>query len=46
MQQPEAYVSHVDQLFDGDANIKTEETRKFLQAYMDAYAKWVEKIVR
>jgi chromate reductase, NAD(P)H dehydrogenase (quinone) len=44
MQQPEAYLSHVDKLFDEDGKLASEGTRKFLQGFMQAFAKWVETI--
>src|SRR6267143_1492212 len=34
MQQPEAYVSHVDKLFDEHGKFVSDGTRKFLQAFM------------
>lgn len=43
MQQPEAYISSVNQLFDKEGNIVKDETEEFLQKYMDTFAKWVEK---
>jgi chromate reductase len=43
MQQPEAYVSHIDKLIDKDAKILKEDTREFLQKFIDAYAKWVNR---
>lgn len=43
MQQPEAYIAHVDQLFDENSDIKNTDTREFLRKYLEAYAKWVEK---
>ena len=43
MQQPEAYIANVSKIFDAESNISQEETRKFLQTFMDAFAKWVEK---
>jgi chromate reductase, NAD(P)H dehydrogenase (quinone) len=43
MQQPEAYISGVNTLFDLQGNIAKEETKKFLQKYIDTYAKWVVK---
>jgi len=45
MQQPEAYISHVDQLFDDKSNIKTKEAQDFLSKYIESYAKWVDKIL-
>lgn len=44
MQQPEAYISHVNELFDDKASIKNEETQKFLGKFMETYAKWVDKV--
>lgn len=43
MQQPEAYISQVDQLFDEKASIKKPESEKFLKKFIDAYAEWVNK---
>lgn len=43
MQQPEAYIGGVAQLFDADGNINNETTRQFLRRFMDAFAAWVEK---
>jgi chromate reductase len=44
MQQPEAYVGHVDKLFDEHGKLVSDGTRKFLQEFMQAFAKWVETI--
>ena len=44
MQQPEAYIGHVDKLFDEHGKIASDGTRKFLQAIMLAFANWVEAI--
>jgi chromate reductase, NAD(P)H dehydrogenase (quinone) len=44
MQQPEAYVSHVDKLFDEHGKLASDGTRKFLQEFMQAFANWVERI--
>ena len=44
MQQPEAYISSVDKLFDMEGNITKDETRDFLKKYMDTFANWVEKV--
>jgi chromate reductase, NAD(P)H dehydrogenase (quinone) len=43
MQQPEAYVSHVDKLFDEDGKLN-DGTRKFLQQFMRTFADWIETI--
>jgi chromate reductase, NAD(P)H dehydrogenase (quinone) len=42
MQQPEAYISHVDKLFDEHGELVSDGTRKFLQGFMQAFANWVE----
>jgi chromate reductase len=44
MQQPEAYVSHVDKLFDEHGKLAADGTRKFLRDFMQAFANWVETI--
>ena len=44
MQQPEAYLSHADKLFDEQGKLVSEGTRKFLQAFMQAFANWVETV--
>ena len=44
MQQPEAYVSHVDKLFDEHGKLVSDGTQKFLQGFMQAFANWVETI--
>ncbi len=42
MQQPEAYVN-VANIFDENGNITNEGSKKFLQAYIDAFDLWVKK---
>jgi chromate reductase len=44
MQQPEAYISHVDKLFDEHGKLAGDGIGKFLQDFMQAFAKWVETI--
>jgi chromate reductase, NAD(P)H dehydrogenase (quinone) len=44
MQQPEAYVSHVDKAFDEHGKLASDGTGKFLQEFMQAFANWVETI--
>lgn len=44
MQQPEAYLSHADKLFDEHGKLVNDGTRKFLQQFMQAFAGWVETI--
>lgn len=41
MQQPEAYLSQVDQIFDQKANISRDTTREFLQKFITTFDKWV-----
>ncbi len=44
MQQPEAYISNVGELFDQNGDLKDAGTREFLAKFAGAYAKWVELI--
>jgi chromate reductase len=44
MQQPEAYLGHVDKLFDERGKLVNESTSKFLQGFMQAFGNWVETI--
>jgi chromate reductase, NAD(P)H dehydrogenase (quinone) len=44
MQQPEAYVGHADKLFDQHGRLVSDDARKFLQQFMQAFANWVETI--
>ena len=46
MQQPEAYISGVDKLFDDDGRLVVEATRAFLERYMNAFAEWVARFPR
>lgn len=41
LQQPEAYLSHVDKLFDEQGKLLSDGTGKFLQQFMQAFANWV-----
>lgn len=41
MQQPEAYIGTADKLFDAGGKLVNEDTRKFLAAYLQAFADWV-----
>lgn len=38
---PEVYIQYKDGLIDDNFNITTEETRKFLQAFLNRFAKWL-----
>jgi chromate reductase len=46
MQQPEAYLSNVGDLFDDAGEVTNVSTRKFLRTFVAAYADWVEKILK
>lgn len=43
MGQPEAYIAFKPGLVDDQHNVTDESVRKFLQAYVDAFAAWVER---
>lgn len=42
MQQPEAYLSFVDKLFDDKGNMNNEGTKKFLNQFMQTFLTWVQ----
>lgn len=42
MQQPEAYISNINELFNDDGRL-VEDTEQFLQSFIDAYENWVIK---
>jgi chromate reductase len=44
LQQPEAYLSHVDKLFDEHGKLVSDGTGKFLQQLMQAFANWIETV--
>jgi chromate reductase len=41
MAQPEAYIGGADKLFDARGKLINEDTKKFLQGFMQAYALWI-----
>jgi chromate reductase, NAD(P)H dehydrogenase (quinone) len=41
MPQPEGYIGGADKLFDADGKLVNDDTRKFLQGFMQTYAKWI-----
>jgi len=43
MQQPEAYIGNSWELFDEQNNLKSDDTRAFLQSWVNAFAEWVYK---
>ena len=44
LQQPEAYIGNAAKLFTEDGGISVAETRDFLAKYLDAFAKWIERV--
>ena len=46
MQQPEAYISAVDKLFDSQGRLVVDSTRAHLERYMSAFAEWVVRFPR
>jgi chromate reductase len=46
LQQPEAYLGGAGAFFDESGELKVEDTKQFLVSFIDAYAKWVETILR
>jgi chromate reductase, NAD(P)H dehydrogenase (quinone) len=42
LQQPEAYIGNAGNLFNDKGEIANEDTRKFVQKFIDTYAKWFE----
>jgi chromate reductase len=43
LQQPEAYIGHVGELFDAEGGIGKEASRTFLTSFMSAFAIWIER---
>src|SRR5471032_1346111 len=41
MAQPEAYLGGADKFFDANGKLTNDGTRKFLQQFIDAFAKWI-----
>ena len=46
MQQPEAYLSNVQKAFGEDGTLADASLKKLLQRFINAYADWVEKLLR
>jgi len=42
MGQPEAYLQFKPDLIDADGNISNEDTKKFLQKYVDSFIAWTQ----
>lgn len=45
MQQPEAYLGDIVSALDKDGKLVAERTVSFVDNYIDAFAKWVERVV-
>lgn len=45
MQQPEAYIGGIGDLFDADGGVAKADTGKFLEGFMSAFAAWVARNV-
>ncbi len=43
MQQPEAYLSGVDKMFDASGKLTNDSTREFLVKFAQAFAAWIER---
>lgn len=43
MQQPEAYIGNAYDLFDENNNLRSEDTKAFLQDFINAYENWVNR---
>ncbi|MDF2804219.1 MAG: NADPH-dependent oxidoreductase [Anaerocolumna sp.] len=43
LQQPEAYIGNVMSLLDDTGNVVNEDTKKFLQTYVNAFISWTNK---
>lgn len=46
MQQPEAYLGGIDQVFDENGQLANDRTRDFLTAWMTAYETWVKRLLK
>jgi len=44
LQQPEAYIGNAGKLFATDGSIAVPETHEFVAKYLDAFAKWIERV--
>lgn len=46
LQQPEAYIGHINNSLDANGQLTNEGTRKFLTGFMEKFAQWIERFVR
>jgi chromate reductase len=42
--QPEAYIGNAAKLFGDDGSIVNDSTREFVTKFLDAFAKWIERV--
>ena len=45
LQQPEAYLSGIDKMFDGSGRIASEQTASFVKGIAQAFASWIERLL-
>ena len=43
MAQPEAYIGGAAKLFDAQGGFASEDTRKFMDQFLQAYARWIDR---
>ncbi|TAL61939.1 MAG: NADPH-dependent oxidoreductase [Legionella sp.] len=46
LQQPEAYIGRAEELFNEKGELVKEDTKKFMQSFLEKYADWVERNVK
>lgn len=42
MAQPELYIGNATDMFDAEGKVKSEDTRKLLQKFVDTFVSWIE----
>jgi chromate reductase, NAD(P)H dehydrogenase (quinone) len=45
MPQPEAYISNAGKMFDEHGTLTSDDTRAFLQTFLQSFAAWIDKCV-
>jgi chromate reductase len=46
LQQPEFYIGNAGNLFDANGEITNDNTKKFLQQFMDAFVNWIATVTK
>jgi chromate reductase len=46
LQQPEAYIANAGKLFDDSGALVSDDTRKFFDTYLKAFAAWIDTCLR